>query len=129
VREAARAADLLAPGGHLIILGPAFQFVYSPFDAAVGHCRRYTSAGLASIRPTGLISTAEFYMDAPSLMLSLANRLLLRNSTPRKAQIAFWDRAIVPVARVLDQLFGPYFGRSVVAIWQKPLERAAPPRS
>ncbi len=68
-------------------------------------------------------------MDAPGLMLSLANRLLLRNSTPGKAQIAFWDRAIVPIARVLDHLFRPCFGRSVVAIWQKPPEQTPPTHS
>ena len=38
--ELAAAADLLRPGGHLIVLVPAFPFLYSPFDASVGHHRR-----------------------------------------------------------------------------------------
>jgi len=36
------AATHLAPGGHLVMLSPAFNFLYSPFDKAIGHHRRYT---------------------------------------------------------------------------------------
>jgi hypothetical protein len=39
--ELRRAVDLLAPGGHLLILVPAFNYLYSPFDKAIGHFRRY----------------------------------------------------------------------------------------
>jgi SAM-dependent methyltransferase len=118
--EATRAAALLAPGGRLIILAPAFQFVFSPLDAAVGHFRRYTKRTLDAVRPAGLVTLARFYMDSPGLMLSLVNRLLLRKGTPSKAQIEIWDGMVVPVARVIDPVFNQFVGRSVVAVWQRP---------
>jgi SAM-dependent methyltransferase len=120
--EAAHAAARLSRGGCLIVLAPAFQSVYSPFDAAIGHHRRYTSTTLERIRPTNLRTLAAYYMDAPGLVLSLANRLLLRSAAPKPGQIAFWDSRIVPMARWLDPLVGRTFGRSVVAIWQCPME-------
>ena len=39
--ELARAASHLAFGGNLVVLVPAHQFLFSAFDAAIGHYRRY----------------------------------------------------------------------------------------
>jgi SAM-dependent methyltransferase len=39
--EMARAADLLRSGGKLIVLAPAHNYLFSPFDKAIGHYRRY----------------------------------------------------------------------------------------
>lgn len=118
--EVRNAAERLHAGGRLIILAPAFPSVYSPFDAAIGHHRRYTRAALEQIRPSALLADASFYLDAPGLMLSWANRLMLRRARPARSQIAFWDKLIVPVARVVDPLVGYRFGRSVVVIWRAP---------
>jgi SAM-dependent methyltransferase len=119
--EMRRAAARLRPGGKLIVLVPAFQSVYSAFDAAIGHYRRYTRKTLQAVKPPSLLRGPSFYMDAPGLMLSLGNRLLLRSDHPRAAQIEIWDRFIVPLARILDPLVARGFGRSVVAIWQAPM--------
>lgn len=120
--EADLAAARLRSNGHLIVLGPAFQFVFSPFDAAIGHHRRYTRTTLEQVRPKTLRNCASYYLDAPGLLLSLGNRLLLRRAAPRPADIAFWDRRIVPLARLLDPVIGNRFGRSVVGVWQKSVD-------
>ncbi len=39
--EVLAAARHLRAGGHLIVLAPAHQFLYTPFDKAIGHFRRY----------------------------------------------------------------------------------------
>jgi len=52
--EARLAADRLAPGGALIILAPAHQFPFSPFDKAVDHYRRYSKRSLSAIVPNQL---------------------------------------------------------------------------
>jgi SAM-dependent methyltransferase len=119
VDEAREAAGRLSPGGRLIILAPAFQSVYSPFDAAIGHYRRYTRASLERIRPAQLSAEDAFYLDAPGLALSLVNRWLLRSKNPTDAQISFWDRRVIPIARRVDPLVRFRFGRSVVAIWRR----------
>src|SRR5450432_2619938 len=35
------AAAHLRPGGRMIVLSPAHQWLFAPFDAAIGHFRRY----------------------------------------------------------------------------------------
>jgi SAM-dependent methyltransferase len=117
--EVRSAANRLISGGRLIILSPAFPMLYSAFDQAIGHHRRYTRKSLEYLRPSEMITEAAFYLDAPGALLSLANRLLLRSTQPKSDQIVFWDRAIVPLARILDPIVGRSVGRSVVAVWRK----------
>ena len=53
------------------------------------------------------------------LMASLGNRLVLKSDMPSEKQILFWDRYFVPLSRIMDPLFGRWFGRSIIAIWKK----------
>jgi 2-polyprenyl-3-methyl-5-hydroxy-6-metoxy-1,4-benzoquinol methylase len=119
VDELRTSTRLLRPGGALVILSPAMPFLYSPFDAAVGHYRRYTKASLQKVIPSGMIERQLRYMDSTGCLLSAGNRLLLRQGTPDQKQIQFWDRFIIPVSRLLDPILAGSIGRSVVGIWIK----------
>jgi SAM-dependent methyltransferase len=114
------AAALLRPGGRIIVLSPAHQRLYNPFDSTVGHFRRYNRPMLRNISPAGLRLIRLRYLDSVGLCASAANLLFLRQSVPTKAQLRFWDNWIVPVSRVLDKLFLYSAGKSILAIWQKP---------
>ena len=46
--ELARAARHVAPGGKLVVVAPAHNFLYSQFDRAIGHFRRYNKSLLRS---------------------------------------------------------------------------------
>jgi SAM-dependent methyltransferase len=116
--EARHAARLLAPGGRLVVLSPAHGFLYSPFDAAIGHYRRYSVAGLRAVTPPPLTTELYRLLDSVGLFASLANRLALRQADPTARQIAVWDRLMVPASRVLDRLSGYRFGKSVVIVWR-----------
>ena len=118
--ELNRAASHLRPGGHLIVLSPAHQRLFSPFDAAIGHFRRYDRKMLQAISPAGLRLERMRYLDCAGLILSAANMLLLRQSMPTKAQLGFWDRWIVPVSRVFDKPFRYSLGKTIIAIWERP---------
>ena len=52
--EAILAVERLEPGGSLIILSPAHQWLFSPFDEAVGHFRRYNRTTLCAIIPRSM---------------------------------------------------------------------------
>lgn len=121
--ELKRAADYLAPGGHLVVLSPAFQFLFSAFDTALGHERRYTAKSLAAVFPHWLQQERVFYADSVGALLSLSNRLLLRKELPTLKQITIWDRGVVPVSRVIDPIFRRLFGRSVIAIYKNTDQR------
>ena len=117
--ELATAMRFLAPGGRLIVLAPAFQWLLSPFDAAIGHHRRYDRSRLYALTPTGLSVAACFYLDSVGVLASAANRILLRSAMPTPRQIALWDRAMIFFSRLLDPLIGFQFGKSVAVIWAK----------
>jgi SAM-dependent methyltransferase len=118
--ELARAASHLKPNGALVILAPALPWLFTPFDAAIGHYRRYTKDSLRSIAPKGLRETRCIYLDSVGLLASLGNKFLLRSPTPSKAQIQFWDRAMVPISRYTDRALNHMIGKSVLGVWQKP---------
>ena len=117
--EAHRAAEHLKPGGFLVVLAPAHQFLYTPFDRAVGHCRRYDIPALRKLTPPGLRIAEARYLDAVGLLASLGNRILLRSALPTERQLRFWDRCLVPVSRLLDPVLGHRVGKSVLVVWQK----------
>lgn len=117
--EVERAARHLRPGGHLIVLSPAHGWLFSPFDQAIGHFRRYTTHALRALTPAGLRVERCFYLDSVGMLASAANRLLLRQSLPNARQIRLWDRVMVPCSRVLDPCLGYSVGKSVVCVWQK----------
>ena len=116
-QELEAAACLLRPGGHLIVLSPAHQFLYSPFDQSIGHFRRYTKETLLACGPRQLQLSTLIYLDAGGMITSFANRALLKQSMPTLRQVLMWDRFIIPVSRLLDPLLGYSLGKSVVGVW------------
>jgi len=118
--EAERAASRLSPGGRLIVLSPAYQWLYSPFDQAIGHFRRYSKRTLLKAIPTSLDLVEFSYLDSVGLIASAGNRFVTKASMPTPAQIRLWDRVMVPMSRILDPLVGHSFGKSVFGVWQKP---------
>jgi 2-polyprenyl-3-methyl-5-hydroxy-6-metoxy-1,4-benzoquinol methylase len=118
--EVARVVQHLTPGGHLVVLAPAHQALYTPFDAAIGHFRRYGMARLLTVGTAGMRVCRARYLDSVGLLASLGNRLLLRSAQPNPRQIGLWDRLMVRQSRRLDPLFGYRLGKSVLVVWRKP---------
>jgi SAM-dependent methyltransferase len=119
-QELATAARHLCPRGTLAVLAPAHQWLYSPFDAAIGHHRRYTRGSLAAIAPPELQLDTLRYMDSVGLIASAANRLLLRRRLPTSRDIAIWDGWMVPLSRALDPVLRFRVGKSVLGVWRRP---------
>lgn len=117
--ELARAIGQVRPGGYIVVLSPAHQWLFSEFDRAIGHYRRYTRQALAGLTPPGLEPVRMAYLDSVGLLASLANRLLLRSALPTPKQIAVWDRFMVPLSRSLDGLLAHKVGKSVLAVWRR----------
>ena len=115
--EFERAAPFLSPSGFVIALSPAHQFLFTAFDASIGHCRRYTRRSLADAAPPSLELVKLRYLDSTGFFASLANRLFMNQSMPTASQIAFWDSVLVPASRVLDPLLFYRVGKSVLGVW------------
>ena len=109
----------LKEGGRLIILVPAYNFLFNPFDEAVGHYRRYNKKMLVSAIPDELSKLKLFYLDSLGVCASLVNKFFLKQSYPTKKQILKYDRMIVPISKILDPLVFNSLGKSLVGIWKK----------
>ena len=118
-RELEQAAARLNPGGHLVTLSPAHQWLFSPFDEAIGHHRRYNRSALAALTPENMYLVHVRHLDSVGMAASLANRMLLRQSMPRRSQIMFWDRFMVPFSRLIDPLLAYRVGKSILAVWRR----------
>lgn len=118
-REIAEALRRLRPDGVVVVLSPAYQFLYTPFDAALGHYRRYDRRQLEALTPAGATLVSLRYVDAFSLLLTLGNKLLLRSAEATDRQVQLWDRWCVPISTRLDRVLGGRVGKSVLAIWRR----------
>jgi SAM-dependent methyltransferase len=125
--ELARAARLLWPDGRLVVLAPAHRFLFSAFDHAIDHYRRYNRAMLRALTPPGCILERVLMLDSAGFFVSLANRFLLAKEIPSRRQIAIWDRFLVRISRVLDRVTMHRFGKTVVAIWRRDSDAAELP--
>jgi SAM-dependent methyltransferase len=117
--QVALAAKLVRPKGHIVILSPAHEWLFSEFDKRVGHLRRYNKTTLKSLVPPGWVEQKLAYLDCLGVFLSLGNVWALKQPLPTAPQLAFWDRVCVPISRVADRVVRRNFGKSVLAVWQK----------
>jgi SAM-dependent methyltransferase len=114
--ELANAASRLRDGGRIIVLSPAHPWLFTAFDARIGHFRRYNREMLRRISPPSLRIEHLFYIDSAGLLLSSANRLLLRQSMPTQSQLRAWDHYVIPVSRVLDRCLFNSVGKSIIGV-------------
>ena len=120
--EMERAARRLKPGGYAIVVSPAHNWLFSAFDKAIGHFRRYTKATLRATTPAGLELVRLRYLDSVGMLASLGNRMVLGSAMPTARQIAVWDKLMVPISRAIDPLLGYTVGKSILGVWRKPLQ-------
>jgi SAM-dependent methyltransferase len=114
-------ASILAPGGVIALLVPAFPALYGPIDRNLGHCRRYTRASLAELaRTCGLKIAKLMYVNAIGMFGWWANSHIFRREAQSERQIEIFDRYLVPVMSRLESMAPPPFGQSLFATLRKP---------
>ena len=117
--ELIRASQLLNTNGSLIILSPAHQCLFSPFDSSIGHFRRYNKSMIKKIVPHNIEITNLIYLDCVGLIGNIINKLFLKQSMPSLKQIQFWDKFMIPISRKIDPLTFYHLGKSVLLIGKK----------
>lgn len=117
--ELIKASKHLKPGGRLIILVPAHNFLFTKFDKAIGHFRRYNKKMLKNAVPLELKNTKLLYLDSVGLTASLANKYFLKQDYPELKQVKMWDSLMIPVSRITDKILFYSLGKTVLGIWKK----------
>ena len=112
---------LLKPGGHLIILVPAFQTLYNSFDEELGHYKRYTARSLRTLQEqAGLTVIHEQYFNAAGIIGWFIDGSLLRKRLIPRKQLLLFDK-LLPVIKLVDTITFHAIGLSTIAVGQKPL--------
>ncbi len=112
---------LMRPGGRVILFVPAFEALYSNFDAKIGHHRRYRRSQLATA-----LGTAGFEVDDLHYVNSLGAiawwvvARQLRQTPTRGMAVRVYDKLVVPTLRRREVRRRPRFGQSVFCVARRP---------
>ena len=105
---------LLKAKGHLIVLAPAYQWLYCKFDKELGHFRRYALKRMSALLETedfGTIQKRHFNLAAiPGWFVS---GKILKGKMIGENEMSFFDR-VVPIAKLFDKLVFKKIGISII---------------
>jgi SAM-dependent methyltransferase len=122
LREARR---LCRPGGHLVILVPALQMLWSRWDELLGHHRRYDRPLLREqLRASGWELVSLRYLFAPMVLPALVRERLTARRTLAATQFQrvppLLDRALTTAFTLETYLPGLPFGTTLAAAARRP---------
>jgi SAM-dependent methyltransferase len=113
--------ERLEPGGRLCIWAPTYQFLYSGFDARLGHVRRYRKRELeATVRLAGYELVEGRHVNLPGWLGWLVFCRLLRKEPTSAALVRNVDTWIVPVVRWFETRVRVPIGMSVFLVARNP---------
>jgi SAM-dependent methyltransferase len=118
-RAIANCKKLLAPGGHLIILVPAYQLLYNGFDKELEHFRRYTRTSLKNLFLAQQFKIIKsWYFNLAGILGWFVSGTILRKKTLPAGQLSFYNK-LVPIFRIADRLVMNQLGLSVITVGKK----------
>jgi 2-polyprenyl-3-methyl-5-hydroxy-6-metoxy-1,4-benzoquinol methylase len=109
---------LLKNGGRLIILTPAYPFLYSKIDKGLHHYRRYTKTALKNlVSKNGLILETMHYFNALGIGGWIIAKILGDKKIAAGKMKVF--NHLTGLARLIDKLFLRKAGLSIIAVASK----------
>lgn len=115
----ANAKKLLSKKGTLIVLVPAYQWLYNRLDKELYHFCRYTKGTLGKLfLKNDLAIKTQLYFNALGMAGWIVSGKMLRKKIIPRTQMSFYNK-IVPVARLLDVTLFRQMGLSVIVVGEK----------
>jgi SAM-dependent methyltransferase len=105
---------LLKPGGRLIVLAPAYNWLFCSLDKQLGHYKRYTIRSMISLltKENFNISNGSYFNFIGIAGWFLFGKIIGRKMLGRSEMIAF--DSIIPVAKLADKMIGKKAGLSII---------------
>ncbi|WP_035655301.1 class I SAM-dependent methyltransferase [Flavobacterium filum] len=115
----ANCKKLLKKGGSLIILVPAYQFLFNNFDKELEHFRRYTRKKIETvIAENNLEIVNSFYFNFIGIIGWYISGSILKKKTIPENQMGLFN-LLVPVFRWADKIILNKIGLSVICVSKK----------
>lgn len=113
--------DRLEPGGRLCIWASTYEFLTSPFDAALGNVRRYRKRQLeAEVGRAGYDVFEGRHVNLPGWLGWLVFCRILRRRPTSPTVVTFLDTWVVPAVRWCESRVKVPIGMSVFLVARKP---------
>jgi 2-polyprenyl-3-methyl-5-hydroxy-6-metoxy-1,4-benzoquinol methylase len=110
---------LLKPGGKIIILVPAYQWLYNGFDVALEHFKRYTKSRLLGIfPPTGAKLIRSWYFNFAGIFGWFLVGSVMKKKLIPESNMKLYN-VLTPIFKIADKVVLNKMGLSVIAVYQK----------
>jgi|LSQX01.2.fsa_nt_gb 2-polyprenyl-3-methyl-5-hydroxy-6-metoxy-1,4-benzoquinol methylase len=119
VQAMENAMKMLKPGGKIVILVPAIQWLYNEFDRQLEHQRRYSKKSLQKLlEGAGFSVIHRQYFNFIAIFGWFISGTILRKRIIPNGQMRFYD-ALVPVWKRIDFFTRKLAGISVIQVGVK----------
>ena len=114
------ALEKLDDNGYLIILVPAHNKLYSKFDEAVGHFKRYEIDYFNKLKLNNAVIEKTVFLDCMGYLLYYINGVFFKEDVyPSKLKILIWDKIFTPITFFLDKILNYKFGKNLLCVIKK----------
>ncbi len=122
-----KAWELLSPGGYLLIIAPALEWLFSIHDEASGHYRRYNKKSLRATIDTDKYRICDIWYQDPIGILGVwyffkLRKIPLVSENGRRnlgGMSRFYFDWIIPFQSRIEKFARPPFGLSLTGVFQK----------
>lgn len=113
------AKRLLRTGGQLILLAPAYPYLFCKLDTGLGHFRRYTKKSLkALLTRNGFFISGHTYFNFTGIAGWFLFGKILRRTELNNGEVGIYEKT-VPLHKFIDRLMHRFAGLSVICIGKK----------
>jgi SAM-dependent methyltransferase len=117
--ELARVHGALRPNGSICVFVPALSWLYSDFDASVGHYRRYERRSLRALAENAGFDVVTLrYFDILGIIPWFIFFTMLRQTLVPSMASAY-DRLVMPFSLALEALVSPPIGKNLLLVARK----------
>lgn len=111
--------SLLKPNGFLFLLVPSHPFLYSDFDRAAGHFKRYVKQDFKKLTVHNSRILEQYYFNPiGALGYWLVYKILKKDPKEKPGEIDVFDKYAVPASKLLFPKGAPV-GISLITVFQK----------
>ena len=105
---------LLRSDGHLVLLAPAYSWLYSSFDKQLGHFRRYSLKSLKELLARNRFTILSgSYFNFTGIGGWLLFGKIFKQKMLSKGEMSAFNK-IVPIARIIDKILVKKIGLSII---------------